>query len=201
MASAVTTAPATPTTPTSTNADIATHDKDASVTHVRAPSIPSVLALKDRRAFEHERQRARKAGDRKTQVYRYERYNYHGHGLSLAKQKQMRPDELDRLEGVVEPGDVNGHWDDEFFVPPKGLSSQVYLGDLLDAKTKVRSVRRQDSDFEVVPSVRSVIVLDDFIPDVSADEPWEHLSDSESDSASSTSTSPPTYAQVLSSDS
>lgn len=58
-----------------------------------------------------------------------------------------------------------------------------------------------DSDFEVVPSVRSVIVLDDFSPDVPADEPWEYLSDSDSDSSSSTSTSPPTYAQVLSSDS
>ncbi|KAF8904306.1 hypothetical protein CPB85DRAFT_1255358 [Mucidula mucida] len=190
------------TTTTTTPTDAATSDKDASVTHLRTPSIPSVLALKDRRAFEHERQQARKTGDRKSRVYRYERFNYHGHGLSLAKQKQMRPDELDRLEGIVEPGDINGHWDDEFFVPSKGLSSEVHLGDFLNAKTKVRSVRRKkDSDFEVVPSVRSVIVLDDFSPDVPADEPWEYLSDSDSDSSSSTSTSPPTYAQVLSSDS
>jgi hypothetical protein len=38
------------------------------------------------------------------------------------------------------------------------------------------------NDFEVVPHVRSVIVLDDNTPDeLIIDEPWEHVNDSDTE--------------------
>lgn len=49
-----------------------------------------------------------------------------------------------------------------------------------------------DSDFEVIPHVRSVIVLDDNAPDeLDADEPWEHIYGTDSEDNRGLS-----YAQV-----
>lgn len=49
-------------------------------------------------------------------------------------------------------------------------------------------------DFEVIPAVRSVIVLDEFIvPEPEVEEPWEYVSvDGEADTVV-----PPSYAQVV----
>jgi hypothetical protein len=52
-----------------------------------------------------------------------------------------------------------------------------------------------DSDFEVVPHVRSVIVLDDIVAhEITIDEPWEHIyGDKPEDSLAKT----PSYAKIL----
>ncbi|KAG6822933.1 hypothetical protein H0H87_002287 [Tephrocybe sp. NHM501043] len=50
-----------------------------------------------------------------------------------------------------------------------------------------------DRDFEVVPALRSVIVLDDFtLPELDPDEAWEHVYASDADDT----TSAPSYAKI-----
>jgi len=50
-------------------------------------------------------------------------------------------------------------------------------------------------DFEVIPKVRSVVVLDDRMnADLEIDDPWEHIDADDSDSGSSQKTS---YAEVV----
>lgn len=55
---------------------------------------------------------------------------------------------------------------------------QVRLVDFLVAPRKLqRGNAPKDGDFEVVPHVRPVIVLEDnVIPELDIDEPWEHVS-------------------------
>lgn len=53
--------------------------------------------------------------------------------------------------------------------------SKMVLADFVMFKTKKRS-KAQDADFEVLPPVRSVIVLDDFEHDIEVNEPWEFIS-------------------------
>lgn len=54
-----------------------------------------------------------------------------------------------------------------------------------------------ESDFEVIPHLRSVIVLDDIAThDLTIDEPWEHIY-GESESDDQGSTKEPSYAKIL----
>ncbi|TCD70097.1 hypothetical protein EIP91_004826 [Steccherinum ochraceum] len=59
----------------------------------------------------------------------------------------------------------------------RGMSSSVVLAQALDADLWLLFVVTADSDFEVLPSVRQVVVLDDRLDggELEADEPWEHL--------------------------
>ncbi|KAJ7573475.1 hypothetical protein C8J56DRAFT_804401 [Mycena floridula] len=69
----------------------------------------------------------------------------------------------------------------------------VKLADLIIAPRK--PLKRSDSEFEVIPHLKSVIVLDDIASnDFGIDEPWEHVfGDDDSDVKA------PSYATVLAS--
>ncbi|KAG6886471.1 hypothetical protein C0992_003794, partial [Termitomyces sp. T32_za158] len=65
-------------------------------------------------------------------------------------------------------------------VRTRGLHrTEVALSDLLIAR---KPRRGREQDFEVVPPLRSVIVLDDITtPEFDFDEPWEHVYASDAD--------------------
>ncbi|KAK0501138.1 hypothetical protein EDD18DRAFT_1348626 [Armillaria luteobubalina] len=157
-------------------------DKDASA--VLSSSFPSLPAIKDQRAYEHNRQRVKKAAD----VVKMRQKKREGsplfkldRGLASEKSRRLRADDVDPLDGVFVE---SAHRDEAS--PPKSRKPEVRLSDLLVRKQD----RKKEPDFEVIPHIRSVIVLDDFTPDLAADEPWEHI-DAEPVSKA------PSYAQVL----
>ncbi|THV00601.1 hypothetical protein K435DRAFT_854530 [Dendrothele bispora CBS 962.96] len=161
--------------------------------------FPSLASLRDQRAYEHERQRSKKAADlakakaRKGQwsllTYDSKRSLSSSPTRNPEKSKRLRPEEMEALERT-----------------PRAMSSEVKLADLISSKSvrKPRVRKGKDSDYEVVPHVRSVIVLDDIMArDVSFDEPWEHVEHSDSDDSSSDSVArkeqtKKTYADILS---
>ncbi|EEB88294.1 hypothetical protein MPER_13947, partial [Moniliophthora perniciosa FA553] len=78
-------------------------------------------------------------------------------------------------------------------------SAEAKLSDLIVSTRKPRNIK--EPEFEFVPHIRSVIVLDDKTPrDVTIDEPWEHVSHSDTnDKDSVTDVKAPTYASIVSS--
>jgi hypothetical protein len=191
-------------------------DKDALLA-VSSPALPS---LKDLRAFEHDRQRVKKAADlvkmraRKGQgrwaaLVKGELYNSSRKStapVASEKQKRLRAEEMDALEGpLADSGrDVDGVAFSDASPP-----SEVKLADLITFRKPRKGLgmcicvlspspaeRSTDGDFVVIPH-RSVIVLDDIVSrDLLVDEPWDLL-DPE-DSTATTPTKGPSYADMLS---
>ncbi|KAK0185203.1 hypothetical protein F5146DRAFT_1071880 [Armillaria mellea] len=156
--------------------------KDA--TPALSSSFPSLPTIKDQRAYEHNRQRVKKAAD----VAKMRQKKRSGsplfkldRGIASEKCRRLRADDVDPLDGVLVE---SAHRDEAPLPSPK--KPEVKLLDLLVRKQD----RKKEPDFEVIPHIRSVIVLDDFAPDLAADEPWEHI-DAEPVSKA------PSYAQVL----
>jgi len=175
-------------------------DKDA---QLAAPlALPN---LKEMRAFEHDRQRvkraaalekmrARKGQGRWVSLAKGEVYNSSRRNaapLSSEKEKQLRAEEVDALDGSLAEsrGDLDG-------VPSRDVAqSEVKLSDLITFRNKPR--KGLDGDFVVVPGHRSVIVLDDIAShDILVDEPWEHIYGT--DDEEPITTKGPSYADVLS---
>ncbi|KAJ7761489.1 hypothetical protein DFH07DRAFT_705715, partial [Mycena maculata] len=152
-------------------------------------SSPALPSLKDVRAFEHDRQRVKKAADlvkmrvrkgqgrwatlAKGELYNSSRKNVAP--LASEKEKRLRADEVDTFDGalVESRGDLDG-------VPSREVPqpSEVKLSDLVTVRHKPRkgAERVPDGDFVVIPPHRSVIVLDDITShDLLVDEPWEHI--------------------------
>ncbi|KAK0465866.1 uncharacterized protein EV420DRAFT_1636417 [Desarmillaria tabescens] len=163
-------------------------DKDASAP--LSSSFPFLPTIKDQRAYEHNRQRVKKAAD----VLKMRQQKRSGspffkldRGTVSEKYRTLRADDIDPLDGVF----VESAHRDE--TPPLPKSPEVKLSDLIVRKQD----RKKEPDFEVIPHIRSVIVLDDFTPDLAADEPWEHIyGESDSESGEPVSKTP-SYAQVL----
>lgn len=77
-------------------------------------------------------------------------------------------------------------------IAPPNDRPRVQLADLVISKKPRRKI--QDGDFEFVPPVRSVIVLDDnTTPEIDFDEPWEHIYGTDDNR-----TSEPSYADIAS---
>ncbi|KAJ7505304.1 hypothetical protein B0H11DRAFT_1677529, partial [Mycena galericulata] len=164
-------------------------------------SSPTLPSLKDLRAFEHDRQRVKKAADlvkmrarkgqgrwsslAKGELYHSSRKNTTP--LSSQKEKRLRADEVDVLDMSLPEGrgDLDG-------VPSRDVSqpSEVRLSDLVTFRSKPRkgpgmfiaswwariAERVPEGDFVMIPAHRSVIVLDDITShDLLVDEPWEHI--------------------------
>ena len=76
---------------------------------------------------------------------------------------------------------------------------QVSFAELLEVSQRKPRKGRED-EFELVPAVRGVIVLDDMptqaVHDMEIDEPWEHIESEESEGKISKGTEP-SYAQVV----
>ncbi|KAJ6559174.1 hypothetical protein DFH09DRAFT_860206, partial [Mycena vulgaris] len=170
-------------------------DKDT----VLAASSPTLSSVKDLRAFEHDRQRVKKAADlvkmraRKGQgrwasLAKGELYNSSRKSMTPVfseKQKRLRAEEVDALDGsLADSCDLEGVASRD-----PALPSEVKLSDLVTFRKPRKALgtllvllswpqvakRVTDGDFVVIPH-RSVIVLDDFAThDLLVDEPWEHI--------------------------
>ncbi|KAJ7109749.1 hypothetical protein C8R43DRAFT_962459 [Mycena crocata] len=195
-------------------------DKDT-VLSVSSPILPS---LKDLRAFEHDRQRVKKAADlvkmraRKGQgrwasLAKGEMYSSSRRitvSMSPQKEKRLRAEEVDTLDGLLadsrcdldgvasrapsQPSEVKLSDLVTFRKPRKGLGTFIPMPWRLLAGAEYIA----DGDFVVIPHC-SVIVLDDITSnDFSVDEPWEHIYGSdEEESAATTPTKGPSYADIL----
>jgi len=142
----------------------------------------SIGNLKDMRAYEHDRQRMMKAAElvkrkaRKSLAWStvlQPKIHPSTTGIS-GKHERLRVEDVDPLDGLEYDADVRR-------VPhslPGRLGGVPYkmelkLGDLVTAR---KPRKGSDGDFEVIPHVRSVIVLDDFIGlDPNVEEPWEYI--------------------------
>ena len=139
--------------------------------------------------------------------------------LPSQKEKLLREEDVDALDGVFSPTlTLNGTKRRESLITPiEPAKREVKLEDLVvtpqkkvgrKTRGKFASVLASvmltfgvDGDFEVVPHVRAVIVLDDNadVHDMDVDEPWEHVTlDNDDDDASSSSDDgePVSYAKI-----
>jgi len=179
--------------------------------------------LKAVRAYEHDRHRAKKTAETERTRERKERKRSlgapcharpcrtaahgHGHGHAHAHAHGRRS----AARGVFKGGADLEEREDAFLAPvaceyereERGAVDSETIPQRQDVREldihvllkPARAHKHRADDFEVIPNVRSVIVLDDHIsatPDV--DEPWEHVTaeDVEKDSA-------PSYAQIVAS--
>jgi len=191
----------------SASVPVVTPDNTADNESRVAASTPGLLSLKDQLAFEHDRQRVKKAADLVKMRARKGRGSWAtlASGETLVssrkdaaaatsqKQKRLRVEEVDRLDGVMTDAgcevDVIATW-------PPSQPTEVTLADLVTTR---KPRKKSEGDFVLISS-RSVIVLDDFTPpDLPLDEPWEHIYGSdEEESTVETPTKGPSYADVLS---
>jgi hypothetical protein len=173
--------------------------------------MPSTLTPsanpKDVRAYEHDRQRVKKAAERVLTKARKERWSMCKGAVYDKTKCSCQSDKGKRLESkdvkVLVDGDVlqnvpgafpktgRPRRSDSFGPLPFKGPRDVKLADLVTAgkpkKSKGTCPSSQiflfhgtqettEGDFEVVPHIRSVIVLDDFSGDEKdVEEPWEHI--------------------------
>lgn len=176
--------------PTAPESRVKSDDKDS-----LSASLSSLVDGKDRRTYEHVRQKVKKAADTvkmRTQKRSPPRSKPADRKPPRSKGGGRLSDEDDTFDAVlvnsVNRGDVQ-----ERVVSSDVLKVDVKLADLVMTR---KPPKRNDSDFEVIPHLRSVIVLDDVATrDVAVNEPWEHIYGQDDD----TPVKAPTYATVLSS--
>jgi len=175
--------------------------------------MPSTLTPsanpKDVRAYEHDRQRVKKAAERVLTKARKERGWAMCKGVVYDKTKcscrqsdkgkRLGPKDVkvlldgDVLENAAVPFPKTGRprRADSFGPLPFKGSRDVKLADLVTAGKPKKS---KEGDFEVVPHIRSVIVLDDFSGDEKdVEEPWEHIQGDDFDEKLNS----PSYAEVV----
>ncbi|KAG5642019.1 hypothetical protein DXG03_003792 [Asterophora parasitica] len=201
-----------PTAPSANAAPVVTpaSDENSSPRLPKSPPPPT-LSVKEARTWEHDRQRVKKTAElikskaRKAQAAAHDGwspaklYQRHSSHSTVAVRTLLDDDQPVVAESEIDWDDVasplrSSHverdWELGREVVPPGRS-EVPLTDLLIAR-KPRHVRGR-SDFEVVPHIRSVIVLDDTtVPDVDFGEPWEHVDANEVNDH----TPNPSYAKI-----
>ncbi|KAG6853543.1 hypothetical protein C0991_003401 [Blastosporella zonata] len=176
------------------------NDENAVPTSKSPPPLPS---LKESRAREHDRQRLKKAT---SLLQRQARKAHQVPGQWPVKVQHtgsvrgpgVRIDDADDEPGVeeneVEWGGATSPVRSKDQVDT--TRAEVALSDLLIAR-KPRHGRAPDRDFELVPALRSVIVLDDFsVPELDPDEPWEHIYASDADDTLPLRTPELSYAKI-----
>jgi len=169
---------------------------------------------KDARAYEHERQRAKHAGE---WAKRRARKATKGagrasavHGGRRAKSRKVGSDVEVDVFAVISQGKDTERTTDGLGA---GLLKRVFSGEngtdaaklvpkakvnlseiMVLSQKKLRSLNVDD--FEVIPHIRSVVALDDVdhVHDMDLDEPWEHIYGEEN--ASDGKFSRPSYARV-----
>ncbi|KAG6901362.1 hypothetical protein C0995_012976 [Termitomyces sp. Mi166 len=164
-------------------------------------SPPPTPSLKESRAYEHDRQRLKKAAvllarrqaKMKTKALSLVKpQSRSGAGMCVDSRVGVHDcedeDELGVEENEVEWGEArslslrvgvpeDAQWERE---RTGGRRAEVALSDLLIAR---KPRRGREQDFELVPPLRSVIVLDDITApaELDLDEPWEHVCASDAD--------------------
>jgi len=153
--------------------------------------LPTTVDQKDVRAYEHERSRRKKTAEFLNTKARKELLWTTGAVLNNGpsrKEKRLSAKSLVHagdLKGTMTASEAElyGVFEPAFprsaYLPSKGGEYETKLMDLVTTKKQRKG---RDHDFEIIPHVRSVIVLDDFKVDTQEiDEPWEHISSDESD--------------------
>lgn len=159
------------------------------------------LDTKALREYEYDRQRVKKVADRvKAKDQKHHHTGAKGLIWGLGQNWKAKGSGGDMeawfswMEQVVSPKvDLDGFTSEFKDEPEKSLdlNREVMLEELM-LSAKVR--KGAAGDFEVIPHVKSVLVLDDMFDEQELDEPWEHISASSSDDDD---TKTPSYAQVL----
>ncbi|CAL1694820.1 unnamed protein product [Somion occarium] len=169
-----------------------------------SPSTPEPRVLNAVREFEHGRQRAKKSAHtaswreekaRKRQV-KTQRAQTLFEPPAAHRQKggHVKVQGIDRDERDLDGSDSDEAFDVEFIETPKWREQKLEV-DLTNLIRPTKARRSKAGDFEVIPSVRSVLVLDDRdFAMVEDDEPWEYLSAGDDDSERKPAI--PSYAEV-----
>lgn len=185
-------------------------------------SLHIPLDTKAVREYEYDRQRVKKVADRvKAKDQKHHHTGAKGLIWGLGQNWKAKGSGGDMeawfswMEQVVSPKVHLDGFTSEFKDEPEkslDLNREVLLEELmLSAKVRKGAGERNHSeiskfgfdsecyiclagDFEVIPHVKSVLVLDDMFDEQELDEPWEHISASSSDDDD---TKTPSYAQVL----
>ncbi|KAH8094675.1 hypothetical protein BXZ70DRAFT_352992 [Cristinia sonorae] len=194
------TMPTTTINPATVNNTVTAHS-DTGVAHT----------LKDVREFEHGRQKAKKTA--RTQSWREDkavRRSMKVAGLATAPPPQPtkrtrgsfqapppsdRPDREDEWAAIDAEQELFKEFIEEHegnrIVRSESGGLEVDLTNLMKP-AKARKSKRVVGDFEVLPSLRQVVALDDRLDgELEADEPWEHLSATDEDDSKDAS-----YAKV-----
>ncbi|KAF8814473.1 hypothetical protein BYT27DRAFT_7206119 [Phlegmacium glaucopus] len=147
---------------------------------------------RDARAYEHERQRAKQAGEwTKRRARKVTRQGTTGAAHAGRRSKSWRDGKVeldaDVYAALPRRRDIgrNTAKVQEVSLPPSGGGTDsssgaqgvgVNLSELVVVSHR-RPRKRNVDDFEVIPPVRSVIALDDVavLHDMDLDEPWEHI--------------------------
>ncbi|KAH9947076.1 hypothetical protein B0H21DRAFT_740245 [Amylocystis lapponica] len=164
-----------------------------------ASPLDSPGVLKAVREYEHDRHHTKKAAEHERTRERKERRRFRPHsgravhvrrvsgraiavGPEVEEQAALEtPEDLERPEVVAED------------VGPVG-ESMLEL-DIAPLMKPAKARKRKAEDFEVIPSVRSVIVLDEHAAaELEIDEPWEHVT---ADDQEGEKVEPPSYARVV----
>ncbi|KAJ4467316.1 hypothetical protein C8R41DRAFT_984829 [Lentinula lateritia] len=176
-------------------------------------SFPSFASFKDQRAFEHERQCAKRTEE-------YARTQDAKASKGLSKWRPALPVHQRRTTSARKGRPVGfGGSEDEANTPnvlervrsagtrkesSPVQNSEVKLADLIKPGSVRKARKNKEADFELIPAVRPVIVLDElaFMHDVPAprdlEQEWQHVYHSDGDdSDASLSISTPTYANVV----
>ncbi|KAF8167259.1 hypothetical protein B0H34DRAFT_8602 [Crassisporium funariophilum] len=166
------------------------HPSAAAAEQPSATKDKEGLKDRDMRAYEHDRQRSKQAGEWAKRRARKAAAAVTSPGANAKGAKSVKGGKAD-VDVEVDVYAVNGilNTDKGFLegfgaspvrrrdhVVVESLSMQVNLADLIDVAHK--KPRKEKDDFEVIPPLRSVIVLDDMteVHDMDVDEPWEHVS-------------------------
>ncbi|KAK7051635.1 hypothetical protein VNI00_004614 [Paramarasmius palmivorus] len=225
-ASAMTYSKSSPLPPVTTteSSSVGPADKDNNVDDMYSEpqslshSFPCLYTLKDQREYEHDRQRFKHVTDYIQMRARKGREAYPANGTlprrgrlgwlpsyfsKTATENDAEKEKRANLScNTSEP--VEDEWVE--WSSPNGTdyhgldkhnpSTEAKLLDLIVSTRKPRKIK--EPEFEFIPHVRSVIVLDDKMArDVTVDEPWEHVALSDHDETSDVKA--PTYASIVSS--
>ncbi|KZT27633.1 hypothetical protein NEOLEDRAFT_106203 [Neolentinus lepideus HHB14362 ss-1] len=164
--------------------------------------------LKAVRAFEHNRQRTKRAEDHVKAKAKKERSKVLSGPVKSTGDAGGKGARKSKSRSIWEDNVADRTVDENMALPPskswtastrRPETMEVKLADLISTKTK--SSKSKDSDFELIPHIQSVIVLDDTflieedMSNVGPEEPWEHILGVEDEDAKA---SAPSYAQVVS---
>ncbi|KAG1813936.1 uncharacterized protein BJ212DRAFT_1300814 [Suillus subaureus] len=157
-------------------------EKSLEQSHETVNNRLTEVGAKDQRAYERARHQTKERREHAQVKERKERaaggvpapVPKQGHASRAAKRASLElwdGDEPDSriLAGSGRPVNVTP------VTRTKSGFSKMALADFVTFKTKKQS-KAQDTDFEVLPPVRSVIALDDFGHDIEINEPWEFIS-------------------------
>lgn len=163
----------------------------------QTPAIvtPSPTTPKENREYEHHRQRVKKAAE--TANLRVRKLANATRQLSVS-QPRAPPTKERKSSGVlVDVADLKDPLPDngkDYEEEPVALHNGKFEVSLADFVVTRKSRKGTGNDFEIIPHIRSVIILDDNqTHDVDIDEPWEYINGLDEDQVR---TKPFSYAMV-----